>query len=347
MSENSPALSIGLAVRNGRNVIERCIELILSQDFTDLELVICDNASDDGTIEMLDDYARADRRIRLSANQVNIGSHENMKRVLEASRGTFFRWISADDWLEPRCLSTCVRALESRPDAIGVTTWFTIHTPDGSTRYEEYQGEYPASPDPARRFQRMLWFFHAGDAKYDPIYGIYRRDCLMRSHSLRPSERTDWLLSAELALMGPIIHVDERLANRTRAYPRWRRSSRVQASPRPRPRRATTDVPASPVSRAVRSRGFSGPFGGAVTPLQMGSSALLAQRGDPQGPLTSSRTRGIECSDAERPKSLPRFTCGRTARLGEATPRANRGRSDADRTNGRRCARPNRQRHRG
>jgi glycosyltransferase involved in cell wall biosynthesis len=219
VSKNFPALSIGLAVRNGQNVLNRCIESILSQDFTDLELVICDNASDDGTIDMLHDYARADPRIKLSANQVNIGSHENMNRVLEASRGTFFRWISADDWLEPRCLSTCVRALESRPDAIGVTTWFTIHTPDGLTRYEEYRGEYPTSPDPVRRFQRMLWFFHAGDAKYDPIYGLYRRNCLMRAHVLRPSERTDWLLSAELTLLGPIIHVDERLANRTRSYP--------------------------------------------------------------------------------------------------------------------------------
>jgi glycosyltransferase involved in cell wall biosynthesis len=220
VSEDSPALSIGLAVRNGRNVVKRCIESVLSQDFTDLELVICDNASDDGTIRMLDDYARADPRIRLNANQVNIGSHENMRRVLETSRGMFFRWISADDWLEPRCLSTCVRALENRPDAIGVTTWFTIHTPDGSSRYEEYRGEYPTSPDPARRFQRMLWFFQAGDAKYDPIYGVYRRNCLMRSHPLRPSERTDWLLSAELALLGPIIHLDARLANRTRTYPR-------------------------------------------------------------------------------------------------------------------------------
>ena len=45
---------------------------------------ICDNASDDGTIETLEDYARADRRVRLSVNQVNIGSHENMNRVLEA-----------------------------------------------------------------------------------------------------------------------------------------------------------------------------------------------------------------------------------------------------------------------
>ena len=220
MSKDSPALSIGLAVRNGGRIVERCIESILSQDFTDLELVVCDNASDDGTIETLEEYARADRRIRLNVNPVNIGSHENMRRVLDLSGGTFFRWISADDWLEPRCLSTCVRALESRPDAIGVTTWFTIHTPDGSTRYEEYRGEFPDSPDPARRFERMLWFFHAGDAKYDPIYSTYRRDRLLRTPFPRPSERTDWLISAELGLLGPIIHLNERLANRTREYSR-------------------------------------------------------------------------------------------------------------------------------
>jgi hypothetical protein len=64
----------------------------------------------------------------------------------------------------------------------------------------------------------MLWFFHAGDSKYDPIYGGHQRDALLRANPLRPSERTDWLLSAELALMGPIVHVYERLAHRTRSY---------------------------------------------------------------------------------------------------------------------------------
>ena len=61
----------------------------------------------------------------------------------------------------------------------------------------------------------MLWFFHAGDAKYDPVYGLFRREQLMRSGRVRPNERTDWLLSAELALMAPIVHVDELLAHRT------------------------------------------------------------------------------------------------------------------------------------
>jgi glycosyltransferase involved in cell wall biosynthesis len=219
VSQDSPALSIGLAVRNNRHVARRCIESVLSQDFRDLELVICDNASDDGTIETLEEYVRADPRVRLCVNEVNIGSHENMRRVLDLSRGTLFRWVSSDDWLEPGCLSACVDALEGQPEAIGVTTWFTIHTPDGSARYEEYRGEFPTSPDPVRRFERMLWFFHAGDAKYDPVYATYRRAHLMRSHPLRPSERTDWLLSAELALRGPILNVDKRLANRTRDYP--------------------------------------------------------------------------------------------------------------------------------
>lgn len=215
----APLLSIGLAVRNGEEHIARCIDSVLTQDFRDLELVICDNASDDGTVAVIEGYSRTDPRISLTINDVNIGLHANVKRVLELSRGTYFRWISADDWLERGCLSACVHALESRRDAVGVTTWFTIHTEDGAERYEEYRGEFPTSDDPARRFERILWLFRRGDAIYDPVYGVYRREALMRAHPLRPSERADWLLSVELALMGPIVHIYERLGHRTRNYP--------------------------------------------------------------------------------------------------------------------------------
>jgi glycosyltransferase involved in cell wall biosynthesis len=218
VTQRPPTVSVGLAVRNAVDVVKRCLESVLSQQFPDLELVISDNASDDGTWDILEEYARADQRIRLNANAINVGLHGNVNRVLELSRGTFFRWISADDWLEPECLSTCVAALEARNDAIGVTTHFTIHTPNGGSRYEEYDGEFPTSADPARRFERMLWFFHAGEAKYDPVYGLYRRDELMRSGRIRASEKADWLLAAELALMGPILHVGRRLVNRTHKY---------------------------------------------------------------------------------------------------------------------------------
>jgi glycosyltransferase involved in cell wall biosynthesis len=213
---SNPKVSIGLAVRNGRGCVERCIASILRQDFQDFELVISDNASDDGTAETIAALARSDPRIRLNANPVNIGLHENMNRVLRLSRGTFFRWISADDWLEQDYLSACVRAMQTDTGAIGVTTGFTIHTSAGKTRYEDFSGEFLTSPDPSRRFERVLWFRHAGDAKYDPIYGMYRRDRLMETRLLRRSEETDLLICAELALKGRIHHLADRLAHRTR-----------------------------------------------------------------------------------------------------------------------------------
>ena len=290
VSDQAPTLSVGLAVRNDKDVVGRCIESVLSQDFTDLELVVCDNVSDDGTIALLESYARSDPRIVLSVNEVNIGSHRNMSRVLDLSRGTLFRWISADDWLEPGCLSACVRALESHPDAIGVTTWFTIHTADGASRYEEYQGEFPTSPDPARRFERMLWFFHAGDAKYDPVYGMYRRERLTRARPFRPSERLDWLLSAELALMGPIINVDKRLANRTRSMLSVSIETRSGGAGTHAGRPLRTS-PRRLYLPALRSRGDGGPHGCAAAPLQAGPAALLVQGGGTRLPLT-----GVGCA---------------------------------------------------
>jgi glycosyltransferase involved in cell wall biosynthesis len=234
---DSPTLSIGLAVRNSGHLAARCIESVLSQDFTDFEFVVCDNASDDGSTQKLEEYARTDRRFRLTVNPVNIGSHYNMRRVLDLSRGNFFRWISHDDWLEPGYLTACVGALENHPEAIGVTTWFTIHATDGTTKYEEYAGEFPDSPDPVRRFERMLWFFHAGDTKYDPMYGTYRRDRLLNTSFPAPSERTDWLTSIDLALAGPILNLNKRLANRTRDYTPvvdqaavWRRQDPARAA---------------------------------------------------------------------------------------------------------------------
>src|SRR3954454_13136001 len=145
-----PTISVGLAVRNEPHVVRRCIESVLGQDFTDLEFVISDNASDDGTVDTLEQYAREDRRIRLVLNAANVGIHENMNRALHAARGALYRWISADDWLEPNALSTAVRMLERHPEAVGVTSGFTIHAPGTAPRFEQYAGEFPSSPDAAR-----------------------------------------------------------------------------------------------------------------------------------------------------------------------------------------------------
>ena len=100
-----------------------------------------------------------------------------------------------------------------------MTTYFTIHTADGSRRCEEYDGEFPTSPTLPDDSSACC-----GSSTLETQNTTRSTACTGATRSCAPiasvaSEQTDWLLSAELALIGPIIHVDRRLANRTRSYP--------------------------------------------------------------------------------------------------------------------------------
>lgn len=208
-------MSFGLPIRNGEESIARCIDSILAQDFADFEVVICDNRSTDRTIEILQDYAAKDERIRFDINEENIGLIGNFNHVLSKARGRYFRWIGADDWLEPSYTSACVNALDGNPDAIVATTFFGLHRARGGTEFQEYRGEYPDSPDPARRVARMLYFFLAGAGVYEPTYAMMRRDALLDTNQFQIHRNQDWLLSIELALTAPLVHVPECLFHRT------------------------------------------------------------------------------------------------------------------------------------
>jgi glycosyltransferase involved in cell wall biosynthesis len=79
--DSTPLVSIGLSVYNGERLIEQTINSILNQTFTDLELVISDNASTDRTGEIAQAYARRDSRIRYYRSHKNMGADWNVRRV--------------------------------------------------------------------------------------------------------------------------------------------------------------------------------------------------------------------------------------------------------------------------
>jgi glycosyltransferase involved in cell wall biosynthesis len=117
-----PRVSFGIPVRNGGSFLGRALDSLLAQDFDDFEIVVCDNASTDKTPEVMQRYAERDPRVRCILNEEDIGQIENFNRVYELSRGEFFRWMGADDWLEPAYARKCVAVLDTRPDAVGATT---------------------------------------------------------------------------------------------------------------------------------------------------------------------------------------------------------------------------------
>ena len=106
-------LSIGMPVYNGELFIERAIESILAQTFTDFELIISDNASTDSTQEICQNFSKKDDRIQIFKQEKNIGVHRNFYFLLSQARGEYFAWTAVDDYLDKDFMEKNLKVLES------------------------------------------------------------------------------------------------------------------------------------------------------------------------------------------------------------------------------------------
>jgi glycosyltransferase involved in cell wall biosynthesis len=107
-------VSIGMPVWNGETFVSQAIESILGQTYGDLELIISDNASTDGTSEICRSCANRDRRIRYIRQENNIGAAPNHHEVFRHSSGRYFKWSCHDDFLAPEFINECVGVLLRR-----------------------------------------------------------------------------------------------------------------------------------------------------------------------------------------------------------------------------------------
>ncbi|HET6878917.1 MAG TPA: glycosyltransferase, partial [Pirellulales bacterium] len=83
----SPRVSIGLPVYNGENYLAEAVECLLGQTFADIELIISDNASNDGTQAIAEQYAACDARVRYVRQPVNRGAGWNFSETFRLARG--------------------------------------------------------------------------------------------------------------------------------------------------------------------------------------------------------------------------------------------------------------------
>ena len=112
MQPQLPKVSILIPVFNRKGYIAECIQSALDQTFTDFEVVVVDNASDDGTWEICQKFASLDQRVRIFRNASNIGPVRNWRRCAHEAQGEFSKILFSDDCLEPNCLSEMVPMLE-------------------------------------------------------------------------------------------------------------------------------------------------------------------------------------------------------------------------------------------
>lgn len=90
-------ISIAMATYNGAKYIREQLDSILNQTIQDFELVICDDCSTDNTWGILEEYATADRRIRIFHNSENLGFKKNFERAVTLCTGEYVALSDQDD----------------------------------------------------------------------------------------------------------------------------------------------------------------------------------------------------------------------------------------------------------
>jgi glycosyltransferase involved in cell wall biosynthesis len=116
----APKVSVIVPIYNQLAFIRETVDSVLAQDYPNIELVLSDDGSTDGTTEVLRDYAaREPERIKLVASEQNTGIAGAFNRALDAHTGEYIAWLGGDDVMLPGKLSRQVAVLQSRMDVTG------------------------------------------------------------------------------------------------------------------------------------------------------------------------------------------------------------------------------------
>lgn len=224
MSAAPTPVTIGLPVYNAEMYVADAIGSILAQTYSEFTLLVADNASTDGTLEIVQAFAARDERLVVMESDANRGAAWNFNRVFGASRSPFFKWAAADDLLAPACVERCVAALEGAPREV-VLAFPRTQIIDGEGKvvgdYFDPLATSPADP-PHRRLGRVV----AKMVKGNLVFALMRADALRKTrlHGGYPS--SDYVLIAELALLGSFLEVPEPLFLRREHADMSRRANR-------------------------------------------------------------------------------------------------------------------------
>lgn len=197
---DAPAVSIIMPCFNAADYLRDSIGSVLSQTFSDWELIIIDDGSTDTTWQRLGDHS-LEPRIRIFTH-TNRGVSRTRNRGLELARGRYVAFLDADDTWAPEFLSHMHAALEGETAAVlAYCGWQNLGLPGG--RGAPYiPPDYEQMDKEAELFSRCGWPIHAA---------LVRREALQATGGFNAAltNAEDYLLWLTLASSHRILRVPE------------------------------------------------------------------------------------------------------------------------------------------
>lgn len=129
---DTPLVSVILPTYNGARFIREAIESVLSQEYSNLEMIIIDDASTDATPKIIEEYMMCDSRIIKLHNEQNMKLVASLNRGIEAARWMYIARIDDDDiWIDPKKLSKQLAYFRENPSLAVVGTFASVIDEEG------------------------------------------------------------------------------------------------------------------------------------------------------------------------------------------------------------------------
>ena len=190
-------ISIIVPVYNTAKYLERCVDSIVAQTYTDWELLLIDDGSTDRSGDICDRYAASDPRIQ-AFHKPNGGLTSARNHGLERASGEWITHIDSDDWVEPEMLAKMLAKAEESDADVVICDFFFAH--DGSR--ELYQS-IDWDDDKTASLNRYII------SPWNPVWGCLAKRSLYERHNLRsPREITfceDFHLMVRLCYFAKVV----------------------------------------------------------------------------------------------------------------------------------------------
>lgn len=113
---NQPLVTVVTIVKNRKETLAQTISSVLSQSYPNVEYIIVDGASTDGTLEIIKQF---DEKIDLWISEPDSGTSDAFNKAVSMAQGNFVFWLSSDDWIDQDFIKTAVAAfLDSGADFV-------------------------------------------------------------------------------------------------------------------------------------------------------------------------------------------------------------------------------------
>jgi glycosyltransferase involved in cell wall biosynthesis len=225
-----PLVTIGIPTYNRAALLKRAITSAQRQSYTNLEIIISNNASSDDTDQVCRCYADQDYRIRYVGHNSNIGPVANFEFVLQQAAGEYFMWLGDDDWLDDAYVGDCVATLQS-DGSVSLVSGTPLYYRDGTFSHAGRLLDL-STASPVSRVVR----YYLSVTDNGMYYGLMRT-AQLQAVRFKSEMGGDWHIIASIAFLGrctmlETVAVHRELGGATSSYRDIARSlnlSRIQS----------------------------------------------------------------------------------------------------------------------